>query len=119
VGDLSVPDPRVTNPELFDLTNPDAPIPQFVNAMKMAGIEVSPEQIAQEITFVSTKEDGTPLVDKDGNPYVVAVYNFDPDPSQIGETLEGKIYIAFGQQDSSGAIKFSSSPRKLADFNNF
>jgi hypothetical protein len=34
VGDLSVPDPRVTNPELFDLRNPDAPIPQFVNALQ-------------------------------------------------------------------------------------
>ena len=78
VGDLSVPDPRVTNPELFDLTKPEAPIPQFANALKNAGIDVSPEQIAQGITFVSTKEDGTPLVDKNGNPYIVAVYNLDP-----------------------------------------
>jgi hypothetical protein len=38
VGSLSVPDPRVTNPELFDLRNPDAPIPQFVNAMQEVGI---------------------------------------------------------------------------------
>lgn len=38
-----VPDPRVTNPELFDLRDPDAPIPQFVNAMRMAGIEASGE----------------------------------------------------------------------------
>ena len=50
VGDLSVPDPRATNPELFDLRNPDAPIPQFVNAMKMAGIEITAEQVAQGIT---------------------------------------------------------------------
>jgi hypothetical protein len=47
VGNLSVPDPRVTNPELFDLRNPDAPIPQFVNAMKMAGIEITAEQVAK------------------------------------------------------------------------
>jgi hypothetical protein len=45
VGSLSVPDPRATNPELFDLRNPDAPIPQFVNAMKMAGIELLPEEV--------------------------------------------------------------------------
>jgi hypothetical protein len=51
VGDLSVPDPRVTNPELFDLRKPDAPIPQFVNAMKMAGIEITAEQVAQGIIF--------------------------------------------------------------------
>jgi ABC-type transport system substrate-binding protein len=49
VGNLSVPDPRATNPELFDLRNPDAPIPQFVNAMKMAGIEITAEQVAQGI----------------------------------------------------------------------
>ena len=73
-----MPDPRVTNPELFDITNQEAPIPQFANAFKNAGIELSPEQIAQGITYISTKEDGTPLVDKDGNPFVVAVYNLDP-----------------------------------------
>jgi len=35
VGNLSVPDPRVTNPELFDLRNPNAPIPQFANAFNI------------------------------------------------------------------------------------
>jgi len=78
VGEIQLPDPRITNPELFDLKKKEAPIPQFVNALKNAGIELSPEQIAQGITYVSTKEDGTPLVDKDGNPFVVAVYNLDP-----------------------------------------
>jgi hypothetical protein len=71
VGNLSVPDPRITNPKLFDLRNPDAPIPQFVNAMKMAGIEITAEQVAQGITYEALK-------DKDGNPFVVAVYNLDP-----------------------------------------
>jgi hypothetical protein len=47
-----VPDPRVTNPELFDLRKPDAPMPQFVNAMRMAGIEIMAEQVAQEITLI-------------------------------------------------------------------
>ncbi len=49
VGNLSVPDPRVTNPELFDLRNPDAPIPQFVNAMKGIGITVDPNQVSSEL----------------------------------------------------------------------
>jgi hypothetical protein len=71
VGSLSVPDPRVTNPELFDLRNPDAPIPQFVNAMKMAGIEITAEQVAQGITYEALKGE-------DSNPFVVAVYNLDP-----------------------------------------
>jgi GH35 family endo-1,4-beta-xylanase len=53
------------------LRNPDAPIPQFVNAMKMAGIEITAEQVAQGITYEALK-------DKDGNPFVVAVYNLDP-----------------------------------------
>jgi len=44
-----VPDPRVTNPELFDLRNPDAPIPQFVNAMKGIGITVDPNQVSSEL----------------------------------------------------------------------
>jgi len=70
VGNLSLPDPRVTNPELFDLRNPDAPIPQFVNAMKMAGIEITAEQVAQGITYEALK-------DKDSNPFVVAVYKLD------------------------------------------
>jgi hypothetical protein len=76
VGNLSVPDPRVTNPELFDLRNPNAPIPQFVNAMKMAGIEITAEQVAQGITYEA-------LEDKDGNPFIVAVYN--PDPALFPE----------------------------------
>ena len=50
-----MPDPRVTNPELFDLRKPDAPIPQFVNAMKMAGIEITAEQVAQGITYEALK----------------------------------------------------------------
>lgn len=36
-----VPDPRATDPELFDLRNPDAPIPQFVNAMQMVSARCS------------------------------------------------------------------------------
>jgi hypothetical protein len=78
VGNLSVPDPRVTNPELFDLRKPDAPIPQFVNAMKMAGIEITAEQVAQGITYEALKG-------KNGNLFVVAVYSVDPNlfPSNI------------------------------------
>ncbi len=51
VGDLVVPDPRYTNPKLFDLNDPNAPIPQFVNAMRMVGINVTAEQIANGIRY--------------------------------------------------------------------
>jgi endo-1,4-beta-xylanase len=103
VSDLSVPDPRVTNTELFDLLNPNAPIPQFVNAMKMAGIDVSAEQIAQGITYVSTKADGAPLIDKDGNPFVVAVYNLDPSlfPEKYRE-LAGPIPLMIAEKGEGG-----------------
>jgi len=40
-----------------------------VNAMKTAGIEITAEQVAQGITYEALK---------DGNPFVVAVYNLDP-----------------------------------------
>jgi hypothetical protein len=94
-GIEGIPDPRITNPELFDLTSQDAPIPQFVNAMKMAGIEVTGEQVAQAINFQELK-------DKDGNPFIVATYNLDPDPSQTGETLEGSIPIMIAQKNKNG-----------------
>jgi len=103
VNGLQLPDPRATNPELFDLTKKEAPIPQFVNALKNAGIELSPEQIAQGITYVSTKEDGTPLVDKDGNPFVVAVYNLDPSlfPEQY-RSLAGPIPLMIAKKGENG-----------------
>ena len=44
-GPSGIPDPRATAPELFDLRNPAAPIPQFVHAMKMGGIEVNPQTV--------------------------------------------------------------------------
>ena len=49
VGDLSVPDPRVTNPELFDLQKPEAPIPQFANAMQEIGINIDHQTIVVEL----------------------------------------------------------------------
>jgi len=106
VGDLSVLDPRVTNPELFDLTKPEAPIPQFVNAMRMAGIEITGSQVVQGITFQELK-------DKNKNPFVVAIYNFDPDPTQTGETLEGPIVIEISKQVIDQKIIFTDKQRDI------
>jgi len=91
-----VPDPRVTNPELFDLRNPNAPIPQFVNAMKMAGIEITAEHVAQGITYEALK-------DKDGNPLVVAVYNLAPAlfPEKYRD-LAGPIPLIIAQKGENG-----------------
>lgn len=44
-GIEGIPDPKISNPELFDLTRKDAPIPQFVNAMRMAGTKVTREEV--------------------------------------------------------------------------
>ncbi len=74
VGNLSVPDPRVTNPELFDLRNPNAPIPQFVNAMKGIGITVDPNQAASELAENYQVRKGS-----DGKTYILTTY-----------TVEGK-----------------------------
>jgi len=62
---IPVPDPRISNPELFDLRSPDAPIPQFVNAMKMAGIEITVEQVVAHLKYESREN-------KKGEAYVFA-----------------------------------------------
>jgi GH35 family endo-1,4-beta-xylanase len=89
-------DPHVTNPELFDLTKPEAPIPQFVNALRMAGIEITAEQVAQEITYEALK-------DKDGNPFVVAVYNLAPSlfPEKYRD-LAGPIPLMIAEKGENG-----------------
>ena len=55
VGDLYVPDPRVTNPELFDLQKPEAPIPQFANAFG-----VKPEDVVSGLHIQIETPDGLP-----------------------------------------------------------
>lgn len=79
---IPIPDPRITNPELFDLEDPDAPIPQFVSAMKMAGIEINQDTVIKKMIFQELK-------DLNSTPYVVGKYNLDPDPNREGEILEG------------------------------
>jgi endo-1,4-beta-xylanase len=102
VGDLSVPDPRVTNPELFDLQKPEAPIPQFVNAMNMGGINLTPEQVTNEITYQTLKN-------KDGNPFVIAAFNLDADPNQTGEPLEGPTPLLIATKDEMGEWEWSKT----------
>jgi hypothetical protein len=94
VGDLSVPDPRVTNPELFDLRNPDAPIPQFVNAMKMAGIEITAEQVEQGLTFQE-------LESKDGQRFVVGLFKINQTFEGRYRCLEGEYPLLIAKSESS------------------
>jgi GH35 family endo-1,4-beta-xylanase len=82
VGGLEgIPDPKISNPELFDLENPNAPIPLFVNAMRMVGIEVNPEDVVNNLEFEQrTGVNGEQIViasytvsDKWGTSYTFAI----------------------------------------------
>ncbi|MGQ9848400.1 MAG: endo-1,4-beta-xylanase, partial [Bacteroidales bacterium] len=57
VGELFVPDPRVSNPELFDLKSPDSPIVQFANAFGIRSEEV--------------QLNDPQLIDKNGKQFIV------------------------------------------------
>lgn len=46
-GLTGIPDPRATSPERLHLSRPEAPSPQFVHAMRMAGNEAAEEKVAQ------------------------------------------------------------------------
>lgn len=51
----TVPDPRFSNPELFDLEKPHAPIPQFVHALNSAGVEVSAKAVNDGLAYKAIK----------------------------------------------------------------
>lgn len=94
VNGFNVPDPKYTNPELFDLQNVNSPIPQFVNAMSMAGIKVSPENVIQQIAYQES-------IQANGKPYIVGLYSLDPDLDQTGETLEGEVPLLIAFQNDN------------------
>lgn len=54
VGGLQIPDPHVSNPELFDVTKPDSPIVEFANAFG-----VTPEEVGELTPEVKTAADGS------------------------------------------------------------
>jgi GH35 family endo-1,4-beta-xylanase len=91
----SIPDPHFTNPELFDLQNSDSPILQFVNSMKLAEIDIDPQQVANGIVFESK-------ISTEGKPFIIGYYNLDPLQNETGETLEGKTPFFIALQDESG-----------------
>src|SRR5574341_348415 len=45
VDGLKIPDPRASNPELFDESNLHTAIAQFIHALSVVGIEVAEQQI--------------------------------------------------------------------------
>jgi len=70
---MSVPDPRATNPELFDLSSPDSPIPQFINAMKLAGIELNSQQIIDAFNDANNFQVETDVSGKQYTQFIYAI----------------------------------------------
>lgn len=93
---LVLPDPRITSPKLFSVQQADAPIPLFVNAMKMGGIELDAETVAKNLQYERLKG-------LDGKPFVVASYQLDPNPQTQGEPLEGAVPILVAQPSANGS----------------
>jgi endo-1,4-beta-xylanase len=113
VRGLIIPDPRATNPELFDLQRSDAPIPLFVNAMKMGGIELNAEKVSQGLQYETLK-------DLDNTQFVVAYSKLDPNPQTQGEPLEGLIPLLIAKPDGKGGWIWKEAMfKELADPINF
>jgi len=51
----TIPDPRFSIPELFDLEKPNAPIPKFVRALNSAGVEVSARAVNDGLVYKAIK----------------------------------------------------------------
>jgi len=102
VGGLEgVPDPRVSNPELFDLTRPDAPIPQFVNAMRMAGIGIDPQEVGDNLEFRKVKR-------RDGREYIIAY------TQNTGDEFSDQIPILIYEREEGWN---EATPKKIAEIN--
>jgi|GEM_PF-1147993 len=112
VGGLTgVPDPRYSNPELFDLNDPDAPIPQFVHALNKAGIEISSEQVLQGLTHQTLEfpqRDPETGEIKGIETVAFALYNLDESlfPEEYHD-LVGPVPLFIARQNENGEWKWS------------
>ena len=70
----------------------------FVAAMEQAGYEVNFEQVREGLEYREIR-------DVNGQPFIVAYYNFDSNPDQQGETLEGVIPLMILPVNSSEGWK--------------
>lgn len=69
-------------PPLETLSVTKKSVSEFANALQTAGINISAEQIIQQGLLIQTITGG------DGKQYEIATTHIDPDPTQIGESLE-------------------------------
>lgn len=93
VGGLVLPDPWHVSPELLDVADPRSAIPQFLGAMRMAGIELTGEQVAQGLEYDAVRG-------RSGEEFVVGLYHLDPDAARQGETLEGPVPLLIARRVS-------------------
>jgi hypothetical protein len=55
VDEQEIPDPHFSNLELFNLEKANAPIPQFVHALNLAGVDVDASKISKSLTYRAIK----------------------------------------------------------------
>ena len=83
VGDIQVPDPKASNPALFNLNNTDSPIVQFAKAFEISPADVQlqgPQLLTsrgekQFIVFTTLDLPNTKDIDETGIPLIIAIKN--------------------------------------------
>ncbi len=71
VNGIQVPDPKVSNPELFDVYSADSPIVQFRDAMSEVGITVDTQQV---ITQLEAPQNFKVIKGVDAKTYILTTY---------------------------------------------
>lgn len=89
VDGVQVPDPKVSNPELFDLENSDSPIVQFANAFG-----VKPEEVGELKPELKTGIDGKQFVVlTTGDLFAITNFNESGTPLLIAEQIENGEWV--------------------------
>jgi GH35 family endo-1,4-beta-xylanase len=108
VGKLIVPDPHFTNPEFFDSMQPDGVIFQFVNSMKLVGIDINSQKIINNLAFEQKTS-------SEKQPFIIAYYDLNPASNKTGDILKGKIPFFIATRGESGGWSWmKASPGNLA-----
>jgi hypothetical protein len=103
----NIPDPKFTNPEFFDTAIKDSPIAQFINAVKIGGIQISDEQIIDNLEY-------TKVVDVNGEIVVFATYKLILDSS----SYEIPILIASQNKANSQWLWLGFGTKEYGNYKN-
>jgi len=87
--------------QLFDLTSQDAPIPQFVNVMEMAGIEITPEEVNNALKpQLETPNNLPPFITyrtSDGVALIMATRNLESQEWEWKKAIATEYWRAYGK----------------------